>query len=408
MKLKSEVNETEFQNLRTGIIIDNIRRGKTIAIIMIVFELVFMAIDLISLKLKVDDHFSYYFYLIMYFIMILINSIYLLLTKSSKELNEKNLKKLELGFVIYLTLIMSWGSFVSLMDQRLYGQLMVFMVNMITCSVLYFLTNKQILIPYVSSALIVYIGLPFFQKSKDVLIGHYVNLSVFIVISWFASRIVYQYYCNDHRIKSLLNESNALLEKEIDQNRMINMKLAEANLQLKELALIDELTEIPNRRGLRNFVDVAFKYYLKKEITRLCVIMIDIDYFKQYNDNYGHNEGDNVLKAVAQQINAVIKHSKDFVARWGGEEFIYASFDSSDEEISEIAERIRTSIQSLKIPHKFSEASDYVSVSIGTSSIIVGDRNDVSTSIELADKALYSAKQSGRNCVKNSAISEHN
>jgi len=338
----------------------------------------------------------------MYIIMILINIFYLLLIKKFEKLNNTTigkLRKLEIEIVCYITLIMSWGSIISLMDQKLYGNLIAFMINMIICSILYFLDNKMILIPYCFSVLIILIGLPFFQSSKDILIGHYVNLCVFIFISWLASRIIYLGYCNDFNSKVLLKKSNVLLEKEIEENKRINIKLTNANLQLKEAALIDELTGIPNRRSLRNYIDTALKKYVKED-SSVSILMIDIDFFKQFNDNYGHEKGDKVLVEVANQINSTIRNHMEFFGRWGGEEFIYVAFNADEENISELANTIKQKVYELKIPHEFSEIN-YISVSIGTCTIKITDQEDISKVIELADRALYLAKNSGRNCVKN-------
>lgn len=107
-----------------------------------------------------------------------------------------------------------------------------------------------------------------------------------------------------------------------------------------------------------------------------------------------------MLKAVANQINSVVRHNMDFVARWGGEEFIYAAFNTNSAEIRKIAETIRRKVLDLKIPHGFSKNWDYITVSIGTCTIEVRGMVDVGKGIERADKALYLAKTSGRNCVK--------
>jgi len=399
---KITIQECEKENFRKKILADNFRRGRILAKIMIGLESILVIICVTASILKVDNRFNFSYYLIMYMSLILINIIILFFINRFKDLKQKTsseLRNIEMGLVAYITLIMSWGSIISLLDQKLYGQLMVFMVNMITCSVMFFLDNKKRLVPYVFSILIILVGLPFFQDSKDVLIGHYVNLFVFVVISWLASKIIFQSYCSDFSSKALLKKTNVLLEREIEHNDTINKKLTAANLQLKELALIDELTGIPNRRSFRNHIEVAFESYVQ-EGSLLSVIMVDIDYFKDYNDNYGHNEGDKVLKAVANQINSVVRHTMDFVARWGGEEFIYATFNTNEEEIAKIAETIRSNVFDLQISHESSKAWGFISVSLGTCSIEVGGKANVGRAIEQADKALYLAKTSGRNCVK--------
>ncbi|MHB8127097.1 MAG: GGDEF domain-containing protein [Desulfitobacteriaceae bacterium] len=408
--LRIDIEECEKENFKRSILVNNIRRGRILAKVIIGFEAFFAILDICALILNVYNRFYYSLYLMMYLLMIFINIVYLFFfkgLKDSKDISINQLRKLEIGLVTYLTLISSWSSLVSLMDQKIYGQLMVFMVNIIIISVLFLLDNKKRFIPYVCSVLIIFIGLPFFQSSKDVIFGHYINLCVFIFTSWLASRIVFSSYCNDFKSKALLKETNILLEREIEQNTIIHMKLTEANYQLKKLALVDELTGIPNRRSFRNYIDIAFESYVK-ENTILSIIMIDIDYFKQLNDNYGHNKGDRTLRAVANQISSVVRHSMEFVARWGGEEFIYVAFNTDEEEIVKIAETIRNKVLALKIPHEFSRACGFISVSLGTCSIVIQDKVDVSKGIDLADKALYLAKTSGRNCVKKYCLLKQN
>jgi diguanylate cyclase (GGDEF) domain len=399
---KDRLSASERDALETSIIEENIHKGRILAHIVVVFEMIYIVIDIISKILKVDSRFNYDSYLGMYCIMIFLNVVYLLAVRRFKnESGEPKKRKLrqEITTIVYLTLVMSWGSVISLMDQRLYGQLMTFMVNMITCSVIYLMDTRQLLIPYSASVLGLFIGLPFFQKSRDILIGHYVNLLVFIVISWVASRIIYCNFCENYKTRILIKKSNLLLENKIEENRKINIQLEIANEQMKELALLDDLTGIPNRRSFREFIDRAFQTFVKKD-SSISIIMIDIDFFKQYNDYYGHSEGDKILIATAGQINAIINNTSEYFVRWGGEEFIYAAFNKAEEEIREIAETIRIKVEDLKIPHGQPPAGPYVTVSLGTCTLLTAAKQDVSTAIRLADQALYLAKSAGRNCVK--------
>lgn len=398
-----EIEESEKDDFKRNIILENISRGIIMAKVIIGFETFFAIIDIWGFLFKVDNRFLFNYYLLMYLLLIIICGLYLLIVKTVKNLTDKTigqLRKLEIILVAFLTLLCSWSSVLSLLDQKLYGHLMVFMVNLLIVSVLFLMENRKILIPFISSVLILFIGLPFFQPSKDVLFGHYVNLCVLIFISWLVSRIVYYNYYNNFKNNKLLEKTNLLLEREIEQNNIINMKLSKANFQLKNLALVDELTGIPNRRSFRNFIDITFEYYLKRK-SLLSIIMLDIDNFKQFNDNYGHNKGDRILKEVAYQINSVAKNSNiDFAARWGGEEFVYIAFNTNEKEIRKIAETIRKKVFALKIPHEFSNTGGFVTVSLGTCTIAIKDRSDIGKAIDLADKALYLAKTSGRNCVQ--------
>lgn len=389
------------KGLKEELIHQNINRGKLLAAVSISFEIVFIIIDIIASFFKVNDTFSFYSYLAMYSIMIAINLVYLFLINCFYK-NRIHMRAMNNFIVFYLTLVMAWGSVISLMDQRLYGQLMTFMVNMIVCSIIYLMDAKRMSIPYMTSTMILTIGLPFFQISGNVLIGHYVNLLVFIVISWIASRIVYRNYCDNYIIRKLMNQSKLMLEKEMEENRIINKKLAIANEQLKKLALVDEMTGLPNRRSFREFIDKMFQG--DNSDCTVSVIMIDVDYFKQYNDSYGHEKGDLALIAIAKQIDSMVENTAQIAVRWGGEEFIYTAFNKSQEDIKGIADTLRLKIMDLKIINQNSSISPYITISLGTCTGTIDSAKDINIIIKTADQALYMAKSSGRNKTIMAAI----
>jgi diguanylate cyclase (GGDEF)-like protein len=260
------------------------------------------------------------------------------------------------------------------------------------------------LIPYLVSYGTLAIGLPFFQHASDVLVGHYMNSAVFMVISWAASRIGYHIYCDNYVNKTLMKKSNMLLEKEMQENRLVNEKLAFANAQLKRLALVDELTGLSNRRGFREFIDQMVEN--NPDGSTVSMIMLDIDYFKQYNDCYGHEKGDTALIAVAQQIKSMLEGTGQIAVRWGGEEFIFAAFNMGRERIIEIAESIRRNVLQLEILNKSSSISPNLTVSLGTFTDTITSAKQISGIINAADKALYVAKNGGRNCVATLEIGE--
>lgn len=377
-------------------ILQNIQRGKLLAVIIICFEAIFLVIDIISWILKVNDAFSYDSYLAMYSLMIILNLLYLFLINSFNR-NKITLNAINTCFVVYITLVMVWGSVISLMDQKLYGNLMSFMINMIVCSTIYLFDAKVMSIPFISSTLILAVGLPFFQKSSNILIGHYVNLLVFIVVSWIVSRIVYRNYCDNYIIKELMNDSKLQLEKEMQEKRIINEKLAIANAQLQKLALVDELTGLSNRRNFRKFIDRVFENSISD--LDVSVIMIDIDNFKQYNDAFGHEHGDQALIAIAKQIDSMVESSDQIAVRWGGEEFLYTTFNKSKVSILETAEKLRSKVIDLKIPTSDSSISPYITISLGVCSGTISNAANISEIINISDQALYMAKNSGRNRV---------
>jgi diguanylate cyclase (GGDEF)-like protein len=384
MKLKdlfyTDIEPSLNSEFKISMLNDNVRRIKIYSVLVIFFELILALSDVTTSLLKVDNRFHFSYYLIAYITMILVNiifAIYINRIGDIKDRSEKYLNRLENSILGYFTFILCWGSIISLLDQRLYGQLMVFMVNMITFSVLFYIDSKKILLPYISSTLIIMIGLPFFQHSSDVLIGHYINLTVFILIALVSSRIVFYNYCNDFKNKMLLSE---------------------ANKRLHELSFFDELTCIPNRRSLNNYIEAKYEHDFKNGL-KVAAIMIDIDSFKQFNDSYGHFSGDEILIKVAEKINEMAAEKKHFAARIGGEEFIYVAEGVSVEQLMEIAETIRSNVLNLKIPHDYSEYS-YLTISLGVSTLTLNSEKDIFKCIEYADNALYDAKMNGRNCVK--------
>ena len=158
----------------------------------------------------------------------------------------------------------------------------------------------------------------------------------------------------------------------------------------------DVLTGIYNRRFLDENLARLIKS-ISRSGGELSVMMIDIDYFKKYNDTYGHSEGDVCLKAVAETISESLSRADDFVVRYGGEEFTVVLPDTDETGARLIAERILESIRAKNIPHENSEAADCITVSIGVTTSEVLHEQSGEDYIRQADTALYYSKQKGRN-----------
>ncbi len=399
--LRTDVKSEKDLILKRHALEENIKRGVLLAYLIIGFETLFMIIDVAGSLLKMRDDFHFSTYALMYLLMIFINIRFVIMARRSPEVESMSVRQLgkyETEIAMYVTAVMCWGSILSLLDQALYGQLMVFMVNMIACSAFFYLKKNVLAVPFVLSTLILFAGLPFFQQSPDVLVGHYINGGVFIIVSWSVSRIMYGNFLSDHNSRDMIKRANLMLEREIHENTIINARLSERNMHLKQLSLYDELTGIPNRRAFRNFVDIALDSYAETN-GRFSVIMIDVDHFKKFNDAYGHGKGDEVLTDIAGRINSFVDHSKAFAARWGGEEFIYASFDADQEELAAIADRIRKGVLEMRIPHSGSPAHNIITVSLGAATAVLDGQEAIAKCIEMADKALYRAKANGRNAL---------
>ncbi|MGH2306522.1 GGDEF domain-containing response regulator [Aliarcobacter sp. ERUVET-8] len=168
------------------------------------------------------------------------------------------------------------------------------------------------------------------------------------------------------------------------------------NDMLEKLSMYDGLTNIRNRRFFDETFEKTFSE-IKRDKKSLAVLMIDIDFFKPYNDNYGHGQGDETLRKVAKALEKTIKRASDFVARYGGEEFVILLKDINKDGVEAVANNLLNAIRELKITHEFSKIENYVTVSIGAS--FYNSSSDI-TKLELllkADETLYSVKNSGRN-----------
>jgi len=182
-----------------------------------------------------------------------------------------------------------------------------------------------------------------------------------------------------------------------NERRMIKktQQLSEARAKYKKLSETDALTKIPNRRAYQNrLVDEINA--AKRSKQPLALIVFDIDFFKEYNDHYGHDIGDVVLKRIADVISTTLPRSTDFAARIGGEEFIVLLPSTDTFGAYQVAERIRLNIKALEIKHEKSRAQKVVSISAGVSSISGHLLSDVEL-FKQADTALYQAKEQGRN-----------
>ncbi len=177
--------------------------------------------------------------------------------------------------------------------------------------------------------------------------------------------------------------------------------LEEKKNQLEVLVTIDPLTGICNRR---NFDELFAREWARacRKGGSLVVMMIDVDYFKSYNDNYGHAAGDQVLKRVAKTLQVQMKRPGDSICRYGGEEFIALLSDLDLNGAIQVAEKLRRAVEDLNITHQYSKISGQLSISVGVAVASLPMEEPISprTLIQLADKMLYEAKENGRNQVK--------
>ena len=221
----------------------------------------------------------------------------------------------------------------------------------------------------------------YFNKRRDVM-----PLAVFISFILFTIYIALYIH--------FLSKRTAVAQKTVEEK---NQKINEVNKKLELLSRSDGLTGIANRRCMDDFFKQEWRLAIRNKTT-LTFVIIDIDYFKLYNDNYGHPMGDDCLKKVAKQLESNLNRPSDFVARYGGEEFSLILPNTTN--AAEIAENCRNSIEKLNIPHTYSSVALVITVSIGICTVTPTKTIVPRRLIETADKALYLAKDKGRNRIE--------
>ncbi len=182
------------------------------------------------------------------------------------------------------------------------------------------------------------------------------------------------------------------------KNEQLANQLSESNRLLAELADRDELTKLDNRRSMDKYLSNEWNRHQRNQ-QPLSLLFIDIDYFKQFNDTYGHEGGDQCLVKVSQILQNNVRRSVDMAARFGGEEFAVILPETGEKEAINVAEKIRNELATYKIPHESSAISPYLTLSIGVATMVPESKNHAGLIRVMADDALYKAKKEGRNRI---------
>jgi diguanylate cyclase (GGDEF)-like protein/PAS domain S-box-containing protein len=189
---------------------------------------------------------------------------------------------------------------------------------------------------------------------------------------------------------------------DISERKRAEDKILQLQRELEALSYRDPLTNIANRRMFDRILDVEWS---KARATRepLSVVMVDIDFFKQYNDRYGHPQGDACLKEVAKVLDGGAARTHDLCARLGGEEFALVLPATDEQAAIAVAERCMRMLARAALPHAGSSVAEVVTVSMGVATMIPGGSDEMARIVDLADTRLYQAKKGGRNRVAGSA-----
>ncbi|MBF0118178.1 MAG: diguanylate cyclase [Desulfobacterales bacterium] len=249
---------------------------------------------------------------------------------------------------------------------------------------------------------------PFFELHKEV---SNASMQTFIGFSALVILIMQALLVEQRTIKEQwaydLLKINRQLEQKVEERtselRETNLKLYETNQKLEKLSITDGLTKIANRRHFDEVFGREYSRHIRSQAD-LSIILLDIDHFKAFNDNYGHLSGDDCLRKVARVIANCAKRPNDLAARYGGEEFVCILPETDSDGAVSVAKNIHVGVEALLIPHKGSKAAEHVTVSIGVVTAKCLKNISAEEIVAKADDMLYIAKSSGRNRVEFTSI----
>ncbi len=221
-------------------------------------------------------------------------------------------------------------------------------------------------------------------------------MAVFSLTSLILSAVIEEKNAAQLSLKQTLENLENLVTDRTAKLEQSEALLTQANLDLQKLVNVDGLTQVANRRCFDHRLALEWKR-LSRESQPISLILFDIDYFKRYNDCYGHQSGDDCLTTIAQTVKQVLLRPADLVARYGGEEFAVILPNTDAKGAIKVAEQIRTAVTNLGIDHQNSDINDIVTISLGVTSILPNLTQEPSILIKQADIVLYRAKKQGRN-----------
>lgn len=360
-----------LQDVKKGQQRCNMPRLFCLAVFTMVWEIMMIAVSILGEGYYPQNlHLLYVAGYVFYALFNLVTALLCNIYRKKPALTEKQLKVCSFIVGLYLIVSLLWSLFIVTLDQQMYKQVISYIIPLVI------ITNVLIIRPLLFftaniCALCLLLAMLFLtENSTAIFLGHIANLVILIFFILFGNVTLYRTFC----------------ENEVSK------------LKIQKLSYVDYLTGLQNRRGLQKVVS---DYLPGKEGTPVAIgtLMADIDNFKQYNDRYGHLKGDSALVRIGEIFKTLAHQYNFLVFRFGGEEFAALRFHTTREEMETIAEEIQKALQAAQISFDFDNGK-ILTASIGLDcSVAASCVEDVYRSINLADKALYTAKKNGKNQI---------
>lgn len=363
----------------------NIHRINALAKIIVTISLLLGLLNLITHMIKEGESPYFYGYLILYGTLVAMNlfCIYYFARHKMTDKNRKNYVRIVEGY-INLTIIL--GALIAYYDIYYHGHLMMFTFIYFLCCMLFIVPPLHILPSVIIAGVILLIGLTRVSTTPYIN-ANFIIFAISILVFGMIAQIILT------RTQRVSLEQRIQLIDEGLKSKNLAEQLVIANDELRRVALYDYLTGLPNRHAFSQYLEHVFADGKKKECS---VFILDIDYFKQYNDFYGHEQGDEAVKKVAMALEQIGYNNDFYTVRWGGEEFLGMSV-ATDTQVDRFCQQILEAVELLHIEHYHSAIGPYLTVSVGIYSTTANSVDAFKLLYTKADQALYAAKENGRN-----------
>lgn len=374
-------NEKEFTD---GINRINVERARLTSLLFIFIEtalLVFSAVVYNSSFLRTPRLCYSLMYCIMLFTMLIFYSAF---RRVGKDVAVHEAEIRVLG-AVFTTFILCWCAGIATLDQIASGQILVYVFAVIAVSVMPYFKPSVILGIFLFVHVVFISLLIFASQPAKIPFGNIINSTTFVVIAWAVSAMRFKKQAMAYSSRKLIEQKNAELNR-------INLELQEANEKLRILSRVDGVTGIFNRTVFDDSIRSEWERCGRQSLP-LTLFMIDIDFFKGYNDHYGHQAGDECLRRIAGALSSSARRTSDVAARYGGEEFalILPYMKKMDAEL--FSRQIVGRVEALKIPYEYSSVASCVTISLGGCTVVPDTDGSVEDLIGKADRALYEAKK---------------
>lgn len=395
--LKIEMLSEHKDEFKNELVEVNLLRGKILGSLLILMELIIIAFSIIESSESILLKPKIYYY-IMYLIMILGMTVVLLLINNLSTKQDKSIKVLNGLTYGVVAFVVFWNMIITLLDQTSSGTLLSYFIALVGTSVIIYMKPRVLIIMFSIIQICFMVLLPMYIPQGQSPFGAYINTTIAVFISCFLGYIIYKNKAVDFSQRKTIEHKNKQLEE-------LNDKLRSSNKILDYLSKTDGLTGIYNRRMFNN-ISKCFWSKCKNKNLPLTAIMMDIDFFKEYNDNFGHQAGDDCLIKLVETISNTLKQYStqmdSILARYGGEEFVLLVCNLTCEKSYELSEKIRKNVEKLNIKRKYDLVTDHITLSLGVycSCPSNDSSKDIIEYVGNADKALYTAKKTGRNVTE--------